>query len=130
MNILDENMPAQQRQLLERWRVRARQIGFNIGRRGMQDDEILPFLLKLRRPTRVTRDGDFYDRRLCHARYCLVYLAVEKNEAALFVRRLLRHPECATQAKRMGSVIRASSAKLSIWRLHAARGLSLDWDDI
>lgn len=33
MNILDENLPKNQRQLLERWRIRIRQIGFNLGRR-------------------------------------------------------------------------------------------------
>ena len=51
MNVLDENIPASQRQLLENWRIRPRQIGFNIGRRGLQDDEIIVFLQQLRRPT-------------------------------------------------------------------------------
>ncbi len=37
MNILDEYIPASQRRLLENWRIRPRQIGFNIGRRGLQD---------------------------------------------------------------------------------------------
>ena len=106
MNLLDENIPKSQRQLLETWRQRVYQIGVNVGRRGMQDDEIIPLLLRVRRPTFFTRDGDFYSRKLCHAKYGLVYLAVEKYEVAAFVRRLLRHPEFDTQAKRMGSVIR------------------------
>ena len=127
MNILDENIPANQRQLLESWRVHVRQIGFSVGRRGMQDEELIPFLLGQRRPTFFTRDVDFYDRQLCHARYCLVYLDVDKNEVAAFVRRLLRHPACNTQAKRMGHVIRVSSAGLSIWRLHATKELALQW---
>ena len=59
MNVLDENIPKDQRQLLERWRIRARQIGVNIGRRGLQDDEIIPLLLTLRRPTFFTRDADY-----------------------------------------------------------------------
>jgi len=127
VNILDENIPANQRQLLESWRVHVRQIGFSVGRRGMQDEELIPFLLGQRRPTFFTRDVDFYDRQLCHARYCLVYLDVDKNEVAAFVRRLLRHPACNTQAKRMGHVIRVSSAGLSIWRLHATKELALQW---
>jgi hypothetical protein len=41
VNILDENIPKNQRQLLESWRIHVRQIGFNIGQRGMQDEEIM-----------------------------------------------------------------------------------------
>lgn len=128
MNLLDENIPAGQRQLLEAWHLRIYQIGFNVGRRGMQDEEVIPLLLKLRRPTFFTRDDDFYERRLCHAKYGLVYLAVQKYEAAAFVRRLLRHPEFNTQAKRMGTVIRVSQAGLACWRLHAEKPVSFAWD--
>jgi hypothetical protein len=127
VNILDENIPASQRQLLEVQRVKIRQIGFNIGRRGMHDDEIIPLLLRMRRPTFFTRDQDFYQRRLCHPRYAIAYLAVDKNEVATFVRRFLRHPALNTLAKRLGSVIRVSSAGLSIWRSYARRELRLEW---
>ncbi len=128
MNILDENIPKPQRQLLERWRIPVRQIGYNLGRRGMQDDEIIPFLQQLRRPTFFTRDEGFYDKQLRHSRYSLVYLAVEKSESAIFVRRLLRYPQLNTQVKRMGLVIRASSAGLSLWRLRLAEEFWLDWE--
>jgi hypothetical protein len=127
VNLLDENIPASQRQLLENWRIRPRQIGFNIGRRGLQDAEIIVFLQQLRRPTFFTRDDDFYEKQLVHAKYALVYLAVEKHEVAHFVRRLLRHPAFDTQAKRVGAVIRASSAGLAVWRLHAPMETHLDW---
>jgi len=129
VNILDENIPSNQRQLLESWRIRSRQIGFDIGRRGMKDDEIIPFLLQQRRPTFLTRDEDFYNRRLCHADYGLVYLAVDKYEAAIFARRLLRHREFDTQAKRMGVVIRVSSVGLSFWRLHTERETHAGWEE-
>ena len=112
MNVLDENIPASQRQLLENWRIRPRQIGFNIGRRGLQDDEIIVFLQQLRRSTFFTRDEDFYDRRLAHAKYALVYLAVEKHEVAHFVRRLLRRPVLDTQAKRVADRCAALSPNL------------------
>ena len=127
MNILDENILESQRQLLRSWRVRVRQIGADIGRKGMKDDEIIPSLLDLRRPTFFTRDLGFYDRKLCHARYCLVCLAVGQYEASAFVRRLLRYPEFSTQAKRMGTVIRVSSAGLQVWRLHAEQEIHLLW---
>lgn len=127
MNILDENIPKNPRELLKSWRVPVRQIGYDAGRRGMQDEEIIPFLRQFRRPTFFTRDEGFYDRRLCHAKYCLVYLAVEKYEAALFARRLLRHQEFHTQAKRMGTVVRVSSAGLWCWRPHAEKERRYDW---
>lgn len=44
MNVLDENIVESQRQLLRSWRIRVRQIGHEIGRAGMQDEEIVPFL--------------------------------------------------------------------------------------
>ena len=127
MNILDENILESQRQTLRSWRIRVRQIGKDVDRKGMKDDELIPFLLDQRRPTFFTRDLGFYERTLCHGRYCLVCLAVGQYEAATFVRRLLRHPEFNTQAKRMGAVVRISSAGLQVWRLHAEQEVHLSW---
>ena len=129
MNILDENMLKDQRQQLLDWRVPIRQIGYEVGRKGMKDDEIIPFLLGLRRPTFFTLDLGFYKRHLCHGRYSLVCLNVRDFDAATFVRLLLRHQAFDTQAKRMGAVIRVSRVKLSVWRLHAEKGTHLSWMD-
>ena len=130
MNVLDENFPPSMGQLLRSWRIHVQHIGYDIGRKGMKDDEIVHFLLSLRRPTFFTLDADFYRPSLCHSQYCLVYLGVEQIEAAVFVRRLLHHSEFDTQTKRMGTVIRASSAGLSVWRLHAERPMSFAWASI
>ncbi len=127
MIVLDENFPESQRQLLRSWRIAIRQIGDEVGHKGMKDQEIIPLLLRLRRPTFCTLDMGFYERRLCHARYCLVCLDVRQYEAAVFVRRLLRHPEFNTQAKRMGAVIRVSQVGLSVWYLHAEKEIRLLW---
>ena len=129
MIVLDENILEDQRQLLLNWHVPIRQIGYEVGRKGMKDDEIIPFLIGLRRPTFFTLDMGFCKRSLCHARYGLVCLAVRDREAAAFVRRLLRHPEFDTEVKRMGTIIRASYAKLSIWRLHAEDEALFSWID-
>ncbi len=129
MNILDENIPRNQRELLRSWHIPIRQIGYDIGRKGMKDDEIIPFLLRLRRPTFFTRDLGFYKRPLSHVRYCLICMDVEKYEAAIFVRRLLRHREFNTQAKRMGTVIRISSLGMVEWRLHTEKTRRLGWTD-
>ena len=129
MNILDENIIESQRQLLLDWRGRFSQIGYEVGRRGMDDEEIIPFLLSLLRPTFFTLDLDFYERNLCHRKYCLVFLNVKQGEAATYVRRLLRHREFNTHAKRMGILIRVSSTGLLVWRLHLERETRYDWPD-
>jgi hypothetical protein len=128
VNILDENIIDNQRRQLSSWRFRVHQIGFEVGRKGMKDREIIPFLHQLKQPTFFTRDDDFYERKLCHTGYCLVYLDIRKEEVANFVRRVLRHPAFKTKAKRMGKVIRASHVGMSVWSLHAEKEEFLGWD--
>jgi len=127
MNILDENILNDQRQLLKMWRITSRQIGDDTGRKGMQDEEIIPLLHRSDRPTFFTRDSDFYHRRLCHPGYCLVYLDVGRYEVASFVRRLLRNRQFDTRAKRMGTVIRIFHGGLAAWYLHAEKESRFDW---
>ena len=127
MNILDENVPASQQALLRNGRLVLRQIGQDLGRNGMKDDEILPLLHGIDRPTFFTLDGDFFDRRLCHAGYCLVYLDVEEEMVAEYVRRLLRHRELNTKAKRMGCVIHASPIGLTLYRIHEDVAVRVPW---
>jgi len=127
MNILDENIPKNQRQLLESWRISIKQIGINVGRTGMKDNEIISFLQQARRPTFFTRDEDFFRPQLCHARYGLVFLDVEKYEVAIFIRRFLKHSEFKTQIKRLGNVVRVSGAGLSCWQLHAREEIHFKW---
>jgi hypothetical protein len=125
--ILDENIPESQWLLLRSWRIRALLIGRDISEKGIKDDRLAGFLVNQRRPTFFTRDGDFYDKRLCHPSYCLVYLAVRPNESALFVRRCMRHPQLNSRARRLGAVIRVSSAGLQMWRLNEGREIFLSW---
>ena len=127
MNVLDENILESQRQLLRSWRIPVRQIGHEVGRKGLQDEEIIPLLLTLRRPTLFTRDLGLYSRQLCHARYCLVVLGVGQYEAAHFIRRVLRVPEFDAQAKRMGAVIRVTHSGLAVWRVNAEHETRYPW---
>jgi hypothetical protein len=39
MNVLDENIIESQRQLLKAWRIRPKQIGRDLGRKGMKDQQ-------------------------------------------------------------------------------------------
>jgi hypothetical protein len=127
MNILDENIPENQCALVRSKRVALQQVGRGVGRKGMKDDEIIPLLHQLDRPTFFTLDGDFYDRRLCHERYCLVHVDVEEEMIAEYVRRLLRHRELNTKAKRMGCVIQVFAAGLAGWRIHQEEEGRLSW---
>ena len=122
MNILDENIPIDQRQLLLSWRIRFRQIGHEIGRRGMQDGEIIPLLHRLEPSTFFTRDLGFFRRELCDPAYCLVCLEVGQYEAASFIRRALRHTSLSTQARRSGRVVRVGHAGIRMWRLAGGAG--------
>ena len=131
MNILDENISENQAALLASWRIRFKQIGVHVGRSGMTDEAIIPLLLRQPHPTFFTRDKGFYDFRLCHARYCLVFLDVRRNETASFIRRILRHPALNSKRKRMGKVIRASRGKIALWDMaEQRREKALRWFSI
>ena len=127
MNFLDEQILENQRQLLKSWRIPVRQIGYDIGRKGLKDKEIIPLLLRFRKPTFFTLDFDFFGSRLGHSKYAIVCMDVGKHEAAVYIRRLLRHPDFDTATKRMGNVIRISSFRIGVWRLHAEDEVFIDW---
>lgn len=127
MNILDENIVASQRHRLRSWRIPVRQIGVDIAHKGLQDEEIIPLLHRLRRPTFFTRDRGFYRQDVCHRQYGIVVLEAEPEEVAIFVRRVLGCPRLNTEAKRMGTVVRASRRRLGLWRLHVKEEEILLW---
>jgi hypothetical protein len=60
--VLDENVFESQRTRLRRWRIRPIQIGRDLPRKGIGDDEIITLLQSLRRRTFVSRDRDFFQR--------------------------------------------------------------------
>jgi hypothetical protein len=93
----------------------------------MKDDEIIPFLLALSKPTFFTLDWDFCHRDLCHAKYALVFLDVKRDEAAIFIRRFLRQPVFATQRKRLGKIVRVSYGGLTFWQLHSEAETFYRW---
>lgn len=130
MNVLDENIPPDdQRDQLHAWRIRVRQVGLDLAAKGVKDDALVPFLLTLRSPTFFTRDRGFYNRRLCHARYCLVVLDLGDERVAEYVRRFLHHRAFNTRAKRMGSVVRVSPFGITAWPIHAESELKVSWID-
>ena len=128
MNVLDENIVESQRQLLRGWRIRVRQIGHDLGRAGMPDEEIIPFLGRTRRVTFFTRDLGFYEAKNRSANYCIVCLAVGQHEVAVFVRNVLRHRALYTRVKRMGKVLRVTHTGIRSWSLSSDQETALRWD--
>lgn len=126
MNLLDENFPEDQLPLLKEWRIAFRQIG-DVARPGIKDPDIIPVLHKIGRVTFFTQDEDFFRRKLCHAAYCLVWLNVRADDAALQVRRLLRHPQFNTENKRMGIVARVYHGGIHFWQRNCASLQRVDW---
>jgi hypothetical protein len=126
--ILDENIIASQCDRLREWRIPFRQVGSDIGRKGMDDvEEILPLLHQQSSATFFTRNPGFYERARCHPSYCLVILNVRKDEAARYIRRFLRHPDFNTRAKRMGRVAKVSPAVVTCWSRDTEEELSTAW---
>ena len=118
MNVLDENIITPERERLRAWRVHFRRIGVEVGRFGIDDREkIIPLLHSLRRPTFFTGDQGFYHPMLRPHGYCLVYLDVDFDETADFIRRFLRHPAFRTQAQRMGKVVRVRHSGVTYWQV-------------
>ena len=127
MIILDENILDGQRMLLDSWRLAPKQIGVDLSRKGLKDDEIIPLLRQQHDATFFTRDVGFYDRKLRHRKYCLGLTNVGQNEVAAFIRRFLRHPNFDTRAKRMGLVVRISHSGVAYWRARAQTEIHTAW---
>ena len=127
MNILDENIIENQCQLLIKWRISFRQIGLNIGQGGMSDADIITLLHQKRNLTFFTRDDDFFKKNLCHKNYCIVYLAIRKEEAAYFIRRFLSFQKMNTIVKRMGTVVKVSPGNITQWYLNLQKQKLYTW---
>jgi hypothetical protein len=116
MNVIDENIVAQQCEQLEQWRIPYRQIGRHLSTHGTSDENLIPLLVKLPQPTFFTHDEDFFKRSFCHDRYGIVYLDVSDRRTAEYVRRFLNHPAFRTQATRLGVVARVHAGGVHFWR--------------
>jgi hypothetical protein len=127
MNVLDENIGSDQRELLRRWHIRVRQVGYDLFAKGVPDDGIIALLRQGRRTTFFARDADFYRRHRRHARYCLVYLDVDEDEVAAYVRLFLRHPMFDAEVRRRGHVIRVAPVRLTYWRPRAEQEEQASW---
>jgi predicted nuclease of predicted toxin-antitoxin system len=115
VNVLDENITRDQADLLQKWGVRCRSISRDLGAQGISDENIIPLLLRLKKPTLLTRDLDFFDQRLVHSSYALVWFDVDRAETAFFVRRFLRDPRFCKSSQRLGKVIHVNAGGIEYW---------------
>lgn len=118
MNVLDENIPLEQRDLLRAWGIHCRAIGQELAQLSIGDDNIIALLHQLKQPTLFTRDKDFFKPDLCHPAYALAWLDAAPEEAAMLVRRFLRQPRFRTKAARMGIVARVHQDGIHFWQRH------------
>jgi hypothetical protein len=129
MLVLDENLPAGQRLLLRKWRIRFRVIGVDLANRGTDDENLLPLRHQLSRPVFFTLDKDFCRPEWIHPRYRLAWLDVRDDQAAEFIRRFPKHPEFNTQVKRLGVVVKIQRTGVTYWRKKQSSPQSAVWPD-
>lgn len=88
----------------------------------IKDDGVATLLSKVKEPTFVTINvDDFWLKFYAHRRYCIVALpltnAQAKQEASIWLRRLLLLPEFRTKSSRMGQVIYVRSSRIEHYGL-------------
>lgn len=129
MLIVDENVSEIEVWRLREWRISVRQIGREIAQVSATDDNILPVLHRLKRPTFFSRDRDFWNPELVHRRYCLVFLDIREHEGmiATAIRRFLRHTSFDTHNKRMGKVVRIHPVGVDWWQIGTRKLQSAGW---
>lgn len=80
--LLDETIIAAERRKLEKAHLSLHQIGIEV-REARSDEEAIRYLQQANRVAFITRNvSDFYHRRYCHPRYCLLCLDVRAAEVA------------------------------------------------
>jgi hypothetical protein len=104
---------------LQRWITTAK-IEDLAGDEILKDDRILQLLRQQKQSTFITLDDDFFHRRLCDRRYCLMYCVVprqQQHRIPEILRRVFRLPEFSTKAARMGKVIRVHEQDIDFWQV-------------
>ncbi len=127
MNVLDENVPRDQADLLRQWGVRFRSVSRDLGYSGISDDNIVPLLRRLKRPTFLTRDRDFFIHDLVHAGYALIWFDVKVEETAFFVRCFLKHPFFRLNSQRLGNVVRVHPRGIEYWTRTKGERVRVEW---
>lgn len=93
----------------------------------MLDENLIPVLHKLTEATFFTLDKDFFRADWTHTAYGLFWLDVADNEAAEFIRLVLKHAAFDTNTKRLGIVARVHTSGVQFWRKGKAGSQKVGW---
>lgn len=94
------------------------------------DERVPEVLLESGKLTFVTIDKDFWNRRLCHPDYCILYFALRDEQQKLLpplLRALMKLKEFATRTARMGKVARIGPRRIDYFEYLVAHARQLNW---
>jgi hypothetical protein len=114
---------------LRKW-ITARRLQDLRPRELIRDDRVPEILLSLKSATFVTIDHGFWDARLCHPDYCILYFALrddQQHQIPGILRALLRRAEFRSRASRIGKVVRVSTTSITYWEFGNRRRKSIKW---
>jgi hypothetical protein len=117
--VLDDQLDVQEiLPALKRWITAIRLQELRPGEH-ILDDRVPEILQSLNKATFLTIDHGFWDRRLCHPDYCILYFALRKDEQHQLprqLRRLFRLPQFRTRSAQMGVVARIQRETVVYWK--------------
>lgn len=129
--ILDEQLNAQRVLIpIRKWIATRRLSDVRPGEH-ILDDRVPAILLTIKQATFITIDDWFWQRGLCHSRYCILCFALRNDQQGLIpqlLRTLFRLREFRTRAERMGKVARISQARIEYWQFRVPGLRRLSWD--
>lgn len=126
-HIFDENFSAPLMEIIRNKFSSVAQVGKDWGQSGWKDrDQIIPHLHDSRAIFH-TLDSGFYDWRLWHRDYCLVYYNVPETEIIEWIFKFLHHRNFDTKAKRQGKVIKVHPTQITYWGLKDHQYKAIPW---
>ncbi len=101
-------------------------VGSGFGRRGMKDDELCRELRGSLK-TFHTKDAGFFRPRHVHPSYSIIWYDVPSGALAPYVRRILRHHQFNTHAKRLGKVVRVAPTHIECYTRNVGEKINIAW---
>jgi hypothetical protein len=96
----------------------------------IRDDRVPEILLTLKSPTFITIDHGFWNARLCHPGYCVLFFALRDDQQQLIpglLRALLRRAGFRHRGDRMGKVVHIGAKGISYWQFQQAGLKKIRW---
>ena len=127
-HIFDEHFSAPSMEIIRNKLSSVTQVGKDWGQSGWNDrNEIIPHLHGSG-ATFHTLDRGFYDWRLWHRDYCLVYYDLSETELIESIFKFINHHTFNTRAKRLGKVIKVNPFEITYWELNDHKFKTVQWE--